>query len=435
MKLPVDTRTAIAVYDFLWRIILPTLGRNSRLASGFDQRRLLDEPDPAGVWIQSASVGEAYLTREILKDLTACRSVPLLLTVNTDQGHAILRQAVAETKARQPLTQASVRYFPFDRPTLMRQAVARIRPRLMVLLETELWPGLLAALQAQNTRTLLVNARLTPRSFARYRLLPRIWHRLRPDLILAVSYADARRFVRLFGSQSVAVMPNIKFDRVRFPASHQRAENPLRGLLPPGAPFVVFGSVRDAEAADVAAIMGVLRQAHPDAVFGLFPRHGHRIPTWEKRLESLGLQQARRSTLDRRVVPGTVILWDTFGELSQAYALGCGAFVGGSLAPLGGQNFLEALAHGVVPVVGPFWENFHWVGAEIVTAKLLQIARDWRHAAALLTGSLLRPRPREQVQAAAQTYMDKRRGGTAMAVRAIETLLGYRSAPTHTRPA
>ena len=120
---------------------------------------------------------------------------------------------------------------------------------------------------------------------------------------------------------------------------------------------------------------------------------------------------------------GTVIIWDTFGELMQAYRFCNSAFVCGSLAPLGGQNFLEAIICGTRPVIGPSWENFAWVGTEIINAGLLQVAGNWQEAAALVLEDMAAPPPRDEIINRSIAYLKERQGGTAKACRAITALM------------
>jgi 3-deoxy-D-manno-octulosonic-acid transferase len=123
------------------------------------------------------------------------------------------------------------------------------------------------------------------------------------------------------------------------------------------------------------------------------------------------------------VAAGTVVLWDTFGELLPAYRLAKSAFVGGSLAPLGGQNFLEALVSGVLPVIGPSWENFAWVGRQIIDCGLLRVAGDWKEVAALILKDMDSSTPREEVIETTLKFVKPRQGGTQMACRHIAASL------------
>jgi 3-deoxy-D-manno-octulosonic-acid transferase len=128
-------------------------------------------------------------------------------------------------------------------------------------------------------------------------------------------------------------------------------------------------------------------------------------------VEGAGLNWTLRSRLTGPAAPGTVVLWDSFGELVPAYGLATAAFVGGSLAPLGGQNFLEPLTSGVTPVTGPHWKNFAWVGRDILASGLAVEAKDWREALESLIKIIDGPPARKDVAAAAKQYIRDRRGG------------------------
>lgn len=424
MTLSLFQKTAFGCYGLSWRIALPWLKLNHRLAAGYRQRALKDRlPGVADLWIQAASVGESFLALEILKTLQVQQPIQILLTSNTRQGVEILNQALPELMRDRNQIQATVRYFPFDKPSIMAKAVAGIRPKLMVLLETEIWPGLLQALKAQSCRSIIVNGRITDKSLQRYHLWPSIWQTLRPDKVLAISPADAERFGRLFGPDGVEVMPNIKFDRMAAPSSSDDEHIQVKSVLPAGFAFAVFASVRREEESEVKKIVHEIARHRPQAVMGLFPRHIQRVKFWQKTLTQLGIRWVLRSAVSNPVSAGTVILWDTFGELMPAYRLAKSALVGGSLAPLGGQNFLEPLISGVIPVIGPSWQNFAWVGREIIDAGLLRVAEDWQQAAAFMLQDIDTPRPRAAVIETVQQFFKTRRGGTDQACRQIEAML------------
>ena len=164
-------------------------------------------------------------------------------------------------------------------------------------------------------------------------------------------------------------------------------------------------------------------RSRPETVIGLFPRHLHRIKSWQETLNQAGIRWSLRSEAKAPATAGTVIIWDTFGELMLAYKLCKSAFVGGSLAPLGGQNFLEALICGTRPVIGPSWENFIWVGTEIIDAGLLCIAGNWQEVAALLLKDMESSPPRDEIINRSLEYIKKRRGGAERACRAITALM------------
>ncbi|MCP4622365.1 MAG: 3-deoxy-D-manno-octulosonic acid transferase [bacterium] len=403
---------------------MPWLRLNHRLAEGYHQRVLQNKrPGVADLWIQAASVGESFLALEILKILRVEQPIRILLTSNTHQGIEILDRQLPLQKSDPDQIQTAVRYFPFDKPSIMAAAVAGIRPKLMVLLETEIWPGLLRALKTQNCKIIVINGRITEKSLRRYHLWPSIWRSLRPDKVLAISSDDANRFGRLFGQDRIEIMPNIKFDRIDSSKSSPPVKNEINTLLPPAVSFVILASVRKQEEPQVKSIVAEIMANRPETVIGLFPRHMHRLPYWQKTLDQMGIRWSLRSEIETRAPADSVVLWNTFGELLPAYRHAKTAFIGGSLAPLGGQNFLEALVNGVPPVIGPSWENFAWVGSEIIKAGLLRVADDWQKVAAILLKDIDSSPPRQDVITATRRYIGARRGGTHIACRHIADCL------------
>lgn len=428
-------RAAFLGYEVLWRAFTPFLRLNHCLRDGFPQRLGMEVPPPSALWIQAASVGEAYLAREIVKRLYPPASpLGVLLTTNTRQGLDIHRQTARLPSLSSRNIRPAVAYFPFDRPTIMKKLVCRIRPTVAVFLETEIWPGLLRELKHSGTRVLIINGRISRRSLDRYLTWPSFWRQAAPQQVLAVSEADAARFRRLFTTSSVAVMPNIKFDRLDQSTTAADGKNDRPGFLTSlQSPFVILGSVRQEEEASVGEIIAMIRSGNSHAVIGLFPRHLHRIDAWQKRLKSLGIPWVLRSRIhgsrEGRVPGGTVVLWDIIGELAAAYERAQAVFVGGSLAPLGGQNFIEALICGIIPVIGPSWEDFRWVGESLFESGLARIGADWRAVADHLIRDLNHPPPRGQVRSMARAYFSNRKGGADDACRLISACLADRWTP------
>jgi 3-deoxy-D-manno-octulosonic-acid transferase len=245
-----------------------------------------------------------------------------------------------------------------------------------------------------------------------------------PERILAVSEEYRNRFSQLFDTP-VELMGNIKFDRMPAAASSAQG-NELAMLLPPDIPFLVLGSIREEEERDVLHVIKGLRRHHPEIVIGLFPRHLHRISSWTQLLKSAGISFLMRSALAGPVTGGYVVCWDRFGELAHAYGLCRTAFVGGTLAPVGGQNFLEPLTHGIVPCIGPHWDNFSWIGRDIVDSGLVREVDNPEELVHCLVQLLDGPEDRESVRSRAQEYITERRGGTETACRAILSRLDGR---------
>lgn len=427
--LPFLHRSLLGVYDAAHSLALPLLGRASRLRKGQRQRRVPPDwcPAPQDLWLHAASGGEAYLGLTFLKRLAAtpellpCR---VLATACTDQGLEVLEGGAAWCKAEAPLLEVTPAYFPYDAPHLMRRALTQAAPRAVVLLETELWPGFMAACAAAGVPLVLVNGRLRTRSLARYLVLAEFFRRVRPQRVLAVSEADARRFAALFGAQGVSTMPNMKFDGAETLGAPDYVHSPMAEVFRPGTSLCVLGSVREQEEPAVLAAILAVRAARPKTCIALFPRHLHRVVAWGERLTAAGVAWVPRCEVGEPVSPGTLVLWDRFGELGAAYGQARAAFVGGSLAPLGGQNILEPLNEGLIPVVGPHLENFAWAVEVLEPLGLLRRVQDGAELGRELVKYLQRPPLQTRVKERFLAVVAAHRGGTDQALAALRECLG-----------
>ncbi len=434
--LPRDSGLAISlaflVYELAWQALTPFLRGHQRLRQGFEQRTVRVVPAPADLWIQAASVGEAYLAQEIIRSLHSPIPLRILLTTGTSQGMEVAETIMKEQEATDNQLTVSAAYLPFDRPSLMRKALTAVRPRLMILLESELWPGLLGACRRQQIPVLLVNGRIKAASLNHYLFWPSLWRFLAPSCILAISEDDGARFAALFGQERVEIVANIKFDRI----ASQRpvlTANPLLNLFPPDPRLIVLASIRQEEEIVVgkmiAAIHEADRQTGQQTIIALFPRHMHRLATWENILDGLNLPWQRRSLLTGVVAAGSILLWDCMGELLPACQLARAAFVGGSLAPLGGQNFLEPLSCGLRPVIGPSWSNFFWIGGDIMDQGLVMQVNNWQEAAQeLIRQSASRPN-REQTRQQLDDFVKHRQGGARKTCAVINSFLSSAKQP------
>ena len=383
------------LYSALWCLAGPLVFLSPRMRQGWRQRLGFGRPEPCDIWIQGASAGECALVASLLEHLPRAR---ILATTCTSQGLGVLKAI------QSPGLQA--RYLPLDLPRLMKRVLDQARPKAVVLLETEIWPGLLMACAARKVSVIVVNGRMTTKSLAGYLFLRPVL--CPPARIGAIAEADARRYGLVFDSERAMVTGNIKFDRAMSTPMLERDANPLAGLIPETSPFLVLGSVRQQEETAVLDLIRRILEGEPDCVIGLFPRHMHRIDAWKAILSEAGIPHVLRSGLNGQAGAG-VVLWDAFGELAPAYALARRAFVGGSLARLGGQNFLEPLAQGVLPCVGPHTRNFDWVGPEIFDDLVFRSPDVGQLAATLLSPAP----PRAEVRAKALAYVRARQGASA----------------------
>jgi 3-deoxy-D-manno-octulosonic-acid transferase len=403
------------LYNIAWAGAIPLLKRSPRVALGWEQRALRQaSPGPFDIWIQAASGGESLLSGMVLDHLAAtlppATQLRVFATSGTQQGIDSLKRCLARhgEDARLELT---VAFFPFDAPQLMEKAFALFSPKLAIIVETELWPGFLVTAKRRNVPVLLINGRMSKKSFRSYRRFRRFFRQYGPERVWAISAADGARFAEVLGGERVEVINNLKFDRVMAGGSPP-ANTAIAKLLPAQVPFVLLGSVRRQEEEKIFRAIAAILARRPDVVIGLFPKHIERAGHWLTLLRQAGIDAVERSAARGPCPPGTVIVWDLFGELAGAYALANTAFVGGSLVELGGQNFLEPLAFGLRPVIGRHWHNFAWVGREIVNCGLVREVADETELVAVLLAAVDAGDSREEVLEQVRGFLAPRQGGT-----------------------
>ena len=406
-------------YNILWRAAQPFLRRHPRLAPTFDRRINPVQLQPADIWIQAASAGEAYLAVSIIKALNPDRPVTMLLTTTTDQGMKILTQELSP-KEFSPRIRLCVDIFPFDSPKAMNKAVQQVNPAVMVLLETELWPAHLYALKKNHASVLLINGRLSRKSSRNYRLTKAFWRCFAPERILAISAGDAQKFSQVFPHTRIETMGNIKFDRMTVQTT-TRKDSDLAEIVPRKLPLSIFASFRRQEEKQIIDMIRALLEKVPNQVIALFPRHMHRIAPFLKELNKNGLTVYKGSQISSVLTGPAIILWDRFGDLHQAYSHADVVFVGGSLVPLGGQNFMEPVALGIPTIIGPYWEDFAWVGKEVFNTGTVTRCKNPQHAVKTMCRHLLNPGGRKARIDAVSHYILQKQGG---AQTAAGTILG-----------
>jgi 3-deoxy-D-manno-octulosonic-acid transferase len=367
------------------------------------------------IWVHAVSVGEVIAVRPLVERLKErFPSTPLFVSTTTTTGNAV---------AQKTLTRADgLFYAPFDWPRPVRRTLARVKPRLLVLVETELWPNLIHEARRQGIHVVVVNGRISARAFRRY-LWVRTWltHVLHEvDLFLMKSDADADR-IRAIGAppDRVRTSGNLKFD-ANVPATSAAL---LRLIPADGGPLWVAGSTVEGEEEAVLEAFKALRAQLPEARLLIAPRRPERFAAVLAKIEASGLGGTRRSTLEGPWRGDDVLLLDTLGELAQVYALGTIAFIGGSLVSSGGHNVLEAAIHGKPVIVGPHMENFQEI-ADLFLADgaLLQVASRDALAPAVLALFGDEPR-RRRIGDAARALVDRHRGALDRTVEALAPLV------------
>ncbi len=339
----------------------PLRGADSR-SEWSERRGLVPDAPPGGIWIHGASVGEARIVRALAAALRETRpELALSVSATTRTGRAQL--------PRPPAVDAAF-YAPLDLPTLPRRVLRSVRPALLVLVETELWPNLLAESRSAGVTRVVVNARLSAARMARYRRWAKLFRPLIGGLerVGAQSEADAQRFLELGAAPAaVVVTGNVKWD---LPAPSPDARSLRERLgLDPTRPLFAAGSTADGEEQAVLAAFAAARLDRPDLLLLLAPRRPERIDAVERLARAAGLRVGRLSCAGGRSQDLDVLLVDTIGELPALYQLCAVAFVGGTLVPLGGHNLLEPAAVGVPVLFGPSTESVAEASAALLQAR------------------------------------------------------------------
>ena len=281
--------------------------------------------------------------------------VRVLVTTVTDAGNRVANEKLSQVD--------TVLYFPLDFPGTVKRALEAIRPRLVLLTETELWPNFLRACARQRIPVVLINGRLSHRSFRWYRLVKPFFRKVLQgiELFCMQSELDAERIVALGAPLGkVRVLGNLKFDAL---ASSWTDGIGLREEfgLKEDSPLFIAGSTHRGEEETVLHAFSRVKASFPHLVLILAPRHLERLPEVENLLKDRGFPFIRRTQLAGVKGKGqgvaSVILLDTMGELQQLYALGGIVFVGGSLVPVGGHNILEPAQYSRTILFGPHMEN------------------------------------------------------------------------------
>lgn len=306
------------------------------------------------IWVHAVSVGEVRTIVRLVKHLQGeYPDSRILVTTMTPTGSSQVRQCLGDEILHC--------YIPYDLPGSVRRFLDRVQPKLAFIVETEFWPNIFRQCNDRSIPLLLVNVRLSPRSFKGYRRFPRFTRNMLSNVaMLAVqSEDDAERLRALSAPEDVMrVTGNLKFDAI-LTDNHADHGALLRGQWGASRPVWIAASTHEGEEAMVLTSFQELRRHHPTLLLVLVPRHPERFVRVARLCRRSGLQVALRSKGPGDISATTdVLVGDTMGELNDLYAAADVAFIGGSLVQHGGHNLIEAMVVGVPAVFGPHFFNF-----------------------------------------------------------------------------
>ncbi len=326
-------------------------------------RKATEKLSQAGtIWIHAVSVGETIAAVPLIRSLKhRYPEREILLTTVTATGNRTAKTQVGDS--------VTVLFFPFDLLFIVQRVIQHIRPSLFILMETEIWPNCIRTLHKNGIPILLVNGRISRKSYSGYRKIRPMMKRVLSliDAFAMQTGKDAGRITRLGAPENrVRNTGNIKFDQ-EIPSISDPDRRKIRReyALPDQGEILIAGSTHPGEEGPVLDAYARILQDIPDLILILAPRHPERTPEIESLMRERNLGYQKRSRPD----PGQrILLLDTVGELAGLYRIGSVAFVGGSLVPKGGHNILEPAACGTPVVFGPHMENFPEI-ARVITEE------------------------------------------------------------------
>ncbi|MBY4676432.1 lipid IV(A) 3-deoxy-D-manno-octulosonic acid transferase [Marinobacterium arenosum] len=415
------------LYSLLFYLALPLvllrLWRRSRKAPAYAERLgerfgFGAERSERPLWIHAVSVGETLAIAPLVELLLARQpQLPILLTTTTPTGAERVRALFGD--------RVEHRYCPYDLPDALNRFLKRTDPRGLIVVETELWPNMIAACAARQLPVLVANARLSARSargYHRFGVLTRPLLR-QLSLVAAQHASDGERFVALgLPLERLQVTGSIKFD-IRLPADIEQHGEALRQSWGAGRPVLVAGSTHEGEEQALLAMLPALRQEHPQLLLVLVPRHPERFDRVAELAQQQGYRTARRSLADVDT-DSEVYIGDTMGELVKFYAAADLCFVGGSLIERGGHNPLEPAMLGKPVLMGSQVFNFAEICRQLAEAGGLTLAESEDQLQEHLARLLANPKRAQQQGLAARQFVAANQGALEQLYQLVAEQIG-----------
>ena len=399
----------------LWFRSLRDARYRQRFSQRFGSGEVMAEPS---IWVHAVSVGEVNAAAVLVRTLyDRYPGIPLVVTTLSPMGDERARTLLGD--------RANIRYLPLDLPGSVSRFFDRVKPRIAVIFETELWPNLYHECGRRRVPLVLASARLSPRNMSRYRRFISLFREVLSNrvTIAAQGESDAERFRSLGADpERTHVTGNLKFD-FAVPANVKTKGAELRQLYAADRPVWVAGSTHAGEEAQVLEAHREVRKTHPGAILALVPRHPQRFNEVASWLEKQNVRFIRHSQPSARTRDLEVVLVDTLGELLDFYAMGDVAFVGGTLVEVGGHNLLEPAALGLPVLAGPHNFNGADIAKILVERGAVFIVNDARELAAKVSVLLSSPEDRARIGTLGRECIEDNRGALNKLLSLIDPLL------------
>jgi len=395
------------------------LGDSAYLGRWHERFGFIPVPDQrGGIWLHAASVGEFNAAGPLIRALLKTHpEIPLMVTTLTPTGSERVKRELGDKVAHS--------YIPIDLSGAVDRFLKRLQPRLIIVMETEIWPNLYLQSRHMNIPLLMANARLSKRSVDRFRHLPGFVGEVLQTVawIGAQSDADADRLA-VCGAhhQRIDMTGNLKFD-LSVPASLEERAKALRFRWGQERPVLVAGSTHEADENVVIPAFVELLETLPDALLILVPRYPERFTHTTQLAKAAGLRTELRSGGESCSAQAQCFVIDSMGELMSYYACADVAFVGGSMGEQGGHNALEPAALGKPVLLGPNMDNAKEIASQLVHCKAArQVTNqlEFRQSAEqILTDGVLR----DSMGQAGRDLVEKNKGALDLTLKAVEKLL------------
>jgi len=407
----------VLFFFIFWPFFIEKIRKGIEQRLGFFNKSTGKVGEEKLIWAHAASVGEVIAMGNLIRVLRKeCPNDNYVISTLTSTGQATARRIVPDARA--------FIYFPLDFSWVVGRVLDTIKPKLLIITETELWPNFIREAKKRMIPIIVANGRISTNSFRRYKMVKFLMKRVLEniDAFLMQSHVDAARIIALGANPStVTVTGNLKFDvgtNILFDSVDANLQN--------NKLIFVAGSTHRGEERIILDVYGEVRKSYPHLVLILAPRHVQRVGEVEKLLNSKSLEFTRRSELSSPFQADNlkqIVLLDTVGELNRFYALAKVVFVGGSLIPVGGHNILEPASLGKGVLFGPYMDNFKEIAQSFVLRGAGRVVSNRKDLLDSILQLLSNPEELERMGKTALEIVKANKGSAEKSARLVKGLI------------